>query len=65
MKHRIGGLEIENLDFNFFYSISRGGKVTKAEKSKIIAETHKLLDRAEQIFNEMIDRIIKNGGKDE
>lgn len=39
--------------------------MTKAEKSKIIAETHKLLDRAEQIFNEMIDHIIKNGGKDE
>ena len=36
--------------------------MTKAEKSQIIADTHKLLDRAEQIFSEMIAHIIKNGG---
>ena len=37
--------------------------MTKTEKSKIIAETHKLLDRAEKIPDEMVAYIVKNGGK--
>ena len=37
--------------------------MTKTDKSKIIAETHKLLDRAEKILDEMVAHIIKNGGR--
>lgn len=37
--------------------------MTNQEKVKIIQECHKLLDRAEEIFDEMVDHIITNGGK--
>ena len=37
--------------------------MTKQEKVEIIRECHKLLDRAEEIFDEMVDRIIASGGK--
>ena len=37
--------------------------MTKQEKVEIIRECHKLLDRAEEIFDEMVDHIIANGEK--
>ena len=37
--------------------------MTKQEKVKTIQECHKLLDRAEEIFDEMVDHIIASGGK--
>ena len=37
--------------------------MTKQEKVEIIRECHKLLDRAEEILDEMVDHIIANGGK--
>ena len=37
--------------------------MTKQEKVEIIRECHKLLDRAEEIFDEMVEHIIASGGK--
>ena len=37
--------------------------MTKQEKVKTIRECHKLLDRAEEILDEMVDHIIASGGK--
>ena len=37
--------------------------MTKQEKVKMIRECHKLLDRAEEILDEMVDHIIVSGGK--
>ena len=37
--------------------------MTNQEKVKIIRECHKLLDRAEEIFDEMVDHISTSGGK--
>ena len=37
--------------------------MTKQEKVEIIRECHKLLDRAEEIFDEMVAHIIASGGK--
>ena len=36
--------------------------MTKQEKIKMIRECHKLLNRAEEIFDEMVDHIIADGG---
>lgn len=37
--------------------------MTKQEKAKVIRECHKLLDRAEEIFDGMVDHTIASGGK--
>ena len=37
--------------------------MTNQENVKIIRECHKLLNRAEEILDEMVDHIIANGGK--